>query len=94
MTDIQVYTLHGYNLIRMSNHIATWIIQVQTIFPDVILYVSVHDNGDDFLVIEVNHAWMFRFPRNPAAVKALACEVRVLPIFEQCLTEIEAIFGV
>jgi len=33
--------------------------------------VQVHDGGDDFLVVEVNHAWMFRFPRHESARQAL-----------------------
>lgn len=43
--------------------------------------VQVHNNGDDFLVVEVNHTWMFRFPRNESARQALICEMAFLPEF-------------
>jgi aminoglycoside 2''-phosphotransferase len=43
--------------------------------------VQVHNDGDDFLVVEVNHAWMFRFPRNESARQALRCEMAFLPEF-------------
>ena len=43
--------------------------------------VQVHDGGDDFLVVEVNHAWMFRFPRHEAARQALQCEIAFLQEF-------------
>jgi aminoglycoside 2''-phosphotransferase len=43
--------------------------------------VQVHDGGDDFLVVEVNHAWMFRFPRHESARQALQCEIAFLQEF-------------
>jgi len=43
--------------------------------------VQVHDGGDDFFVAEINHAWMFRFPRHEAARRALRCEITFLQEF-------------
>jgi aminoglycoside 2''-phosphotransferase len=43
--------------------------------------VKVHNDGDDFLVVEVNRAWMFRFPRHESARQALLCEMAFLPEF-------------
>ena len=47
---------------------------IRNIFPCDISDVTIHDNGDDFIVIEINHAWMFRFPRNEISQKALKVE--------------------
>lgn len=56
--------------------------QVKDIFPFEISTLSIHDNGEDFLVLEINQKWMFRFPRNTAAHKALRIEQQFLPQFE------------
>jgi len=57
--------------------------QIEKAFPHKLEAVRIHNNGDDFLVIEVNQEWMFRFPRRPSTMKALLCEKRFLPGFEK-----------
>jgi aminoglycoside 2''-phosphotransferase len=56
--------------------------QIKTIFPQAIETTRIH-GGDDFAVVEVNQAWMFRFPLNEAARKALCCEIGFLPPFAE-----------
>lgn len=62
----------------MKDHIET----IKNIFPFDISDVIVHENGDDFIVIEINHAWMFRFPRNEISQKALKVEKEFLARFK------------
>jgi aminoglycoside 2''-phosphotransferase len=65
----------------MTDDIHARVRQIERVFPHQMETLAVHDEGDDFLVIEVNHDWMFRFPRNQAARKALVCEKLFLPRF-------------
>jgi len=44
--------------------------------------VDVHQSGDDFLVIEINTKWMFRFPRSDASQKAMEKETKFLSEFK------------
>jgi aminoglycoside 2''-phosphotransferase len=67
----------------MNADIHTRIDQIKGIFPDEVRAVQLHDSGEDFFVIEVNHEWMFRFPRSPYAEKALQAEKLFLPEFEK-----------
>ena len=69
--------------IPMSSLIQRRVDQVKDIFPFEISTVSIHDNGEDFLVLEINQEWMFRFPRNTAAHKVLRVEQQFLPQFEE-----------
>ena len=55
---------------------------IKSVFPTEISSVDIHENGDDFIVIEINHAWMFRFPRNEIAEKALQIEKGFLASFK------------
>jgi aminoglycoside 2''-phosphotransferase len=57
--------------------------QIEEAFPHRVEGVRICDNGEDFLVIEVNQEWMFRFPRNAPARRALDCEKRFLPRLEK-----------
>jgi aminoglycoside 2''-phosphotransferase len=54
--------------------------QIATVFDEPIEIAAAH-HGDDFDVIEVNAAWMFRFPRRDVARAALAQERAFLPQF-------------
>ncbi len=53
--------------------------QIKQVFSQEIKTVCVHNQGEDFGVIEINHAWMFRFPRNVSARQALQQEKEFLP---------------
>lgn len=53
---------------------------IQTVFPHPIQSVEQH-HGDDFLIIEVNHQWMFRFPKSRAAPAVLEIEKQFLKSF-------------
>jgi aminoglycoside 2''-phosphotransferase len=55
---------------------------IKNIFPSDISNVTLHDNGDDFFVVEINHEWMFRFPRQEIASKALQVEKAFLARFK------------
>jgi len=55
---------------------------IRDIFTSDISDVTVHEGGDDFLVVEVNHEWMFRFPRNEISRKALEVEKGFLARFK------------
>jgi aminoglycoside 2''-phosphotransferase len=54
---------------------------IQTVFHERIEAVEQH-SGDDFLVMEVNHQWMFRFPKSRAASEVLEIEKKFLKAFE------------
>jgi aminoglycoside 2''-phosphotransferase len=47
---------------------------IKEIFPGEISNVVVHNNGDDFVVLEINSAWIFRFPRRGISRDALKVE--------------------
>lgn len=51
-------------------------------FPLDITSVNIHETGDDFLVIELNFNWMFRFPRSDASLKAMEKEIKFLSKFK------------
>ena len=55
----------------MNGNFQEHIKQIKTAIPFEITSAKVHDGGDDFLVIEINSAWMFRFPRNDTSQKVL-----------------------
>lgn len=55
--------------------------QIQSVLPEPIKTVQTHEEGEDFLVVQVNSTWMFRFPRNKNAIEALAHEKAFLPEF-------------
>jgi aminoglycoside 2''-phosphotransferase len=55
---------------------------IKEIFPADISSVTVHENGDDFIVFEINHEWMFRFARNEISRSALEVEKAFLVRFK------------
>ena len=55
---------------------------IKNIFPSAISDVTIHDNGDDFLVLEINHEWMFRFPRTDVSQNSLEVEKGFLARFK------------
>jgi aminoglycoside 2''-phosphotransferase len=46
---------------------------IASVFPEPILTTQIY-HGDDFTIVEVNHSWMFRFPRSQEALSALKIE--------------------
>jgi len=55
---------------------------IKEIFPGEISNVTIHDSGDDFIVLEANHEWMFRFPRRELSREALKVETAFLATFK------------
>lgn len=55
---------------------------IRNVFPQGIDTYTLHDSGDDFVIIEVNQAWMFRFPRNGFSQKAMEIETKFLAEFD------------
>jgi aminoglycoside 2''-phosphotransferase len=47
---------------------------IKEIFPGEISSTIVHNNGDDFIVFDINDAWIFRFPRRDISRDALKVE--------------------
>jgi len=66
----------------MTDTLEKQITAIKNIFPADISNVTTHDNGDDFFVVEINHEWMFRFPRQEIASKALQVEKAFLARFK------------
>jgi aminoglycoside 2''-phosphotransferase len=66
----------------MTDTVEEQIKAIKKIFPSDISNLTLHDNGDDFLVVEINHEWMFRFPRNEVSQKALGVEKAFLARFK------------
>jgi aminoglycoside 2''-phosphotransferase len=66
----------------MTNTLEKQITAIKNIFPADISNVTTHNNGDDFFVVEINHEWMFRFPRQEIASKALQVEKAFLAKFK------------
>jgi aminoglycoside 2''-phosphotransferase len=66
----------------MSEDFPAYLQRIKSVFQSQIESYVIHDGGDDFLVIEVNSAWMFRFPRNAASRKALEKEMKFLSKFK------------
>lgn len=66
---------------QMNESFQAYIEKIKQVFPHDIAEIFVHDRGDDFLVIEINDAWMFRFPRQEFSRKAFAVEKAFLSKF-------------
>ena len=69
-------------VMQMDARIQKDLESIRSVFPYDISSVIVHDGGDDFLVLEVNHEWMFRFPRTEISRKALWVEKGFLARFK------------
>lgn len=69
-------------MMNMDARIKKHLDLIGSIFPSAISSVIVHEEGDDFLVLEINHGWMFRFPRNEVSAKALQVEKGFLAEFK------------
>jgi len=54
---------------------------IHNVIPQEIDTYSLHEGGDDFVILEVNRAWMFRFPRNELSQKAMEIETNFLKEF-------------
>ncbi len=65
----------------MNANIVAKINQIQTIFPDKIETIDIDEKGEDFLVIEINHEWIFRFPGNDYGRRTLPLQIKFLPLF-------------
>lgn len=66
----------------MNDNIEKYLTAIREIFPSDIESVTVHNNGDDFFVVEINRVWMFRFPRNDISRRALKVETKFLTRFK------------
>ncbi len=66
----------------MTDRFEKQITEIKNIFQSDISDVIIHDNGDDFLVVEINHEWVFRFPRNEVSRGALEVEKGFLTRFK------------
>jgi aminoglycoside 2''-phosphotransferase len=53
---------------------------ISSVFPEPIISSQIH-HGDDFTIVEVNNAWMFRFPRRQEAQTVLEIEKKFLAEF-------------
>jgi aminoglycoside 2''-phosphotransferase len=53
---------------------------ISSVFPESIQSTQIH-HGDDFTIVEVNNAWMFRFPRSQEASLVLEIEKHFLAEF-------------
>jgi len=60
----------------------TYLQRIKGFFPQEIEAFAVHGSGDDFVIIEVNRTWMFRFPRNELSQKAMGIETAFLAEFK------------
>jgi aminoglycoside 2''-phosphotransferase len=67
---------------QMDSAIQTYLETTTSVFPFDIIDIAIHDGGDDFLVIEVNGEWMFRFPRQEISRKAFVVEKAFLAKFK------------
>jgi len=65
----------------MDRDIQTYIDQIRTVIPFDIVSVKVHTGGDDFIVIELDAKWMFRFPRNETSDDVFEKEIQFLAKF-------------
>jgi len=66
----------------MTSDAGSEIARIRAIFREPVESVEVH-GGDDFLVLEVNREWMFRFPRTESAKAVLGYETRFLSAFRE-----------
>jgi aminoglycoside 2''-phosphotransferase len=60
----------------------TYLQRIKGFFPQEIEAFAAHSGGDDFVIIEVNQTWMFRFPRNKLSQKAMEIETNFLEEFK------------
>ena len=67
----------------MTYPIEKQLAEIKEIFPSNITSVRLHDGGDDFIVIEINRDWMFRFPRREISRNALIVEKAFLAEFKR-----------
>jgi aminoglycoside 2''-phosphotransferase len=68
--------------IMMNEKYKKQIEMIKWAFPLKVSDVSIHDNGDDFLVLEVNHGWIFRFPRRELSRQVFLVEKAFLARFK------------
>lgn len=66
----------------MTDTLEKQITAIKGIFPSDISNVKVYENGMEFLVVEINHDWMFRFLRDEASQNALVVEREFLARFK------------
>ena len=59
---------------KIETQIPDYLKTIRKVFPSEITASKLHDHGDDFLVIEVNDEWMFRFPRNEITSRTFMIE--------------------
>ena len=69
----------------MDNTIQGRLETIKNVLPFEVTKLDIHDGGDDFLVIEVNGEWMFRFSRQEISRKAFAVEKTFLSKF-RCIS--------
>ena len=69
-------------VMQMNTKAQNYLEIIRSVFPIEISSVDIHKNGDDFIVIEINHEWMFRFPRNEISQKTLKIEKGFLAKFK------------
>ena len=62
----------------MDKMVETYLQRIKGVFPQELRFFTLHDGGDDFVIIEVNHDWMFRFPRNELSRKTMEIETNLL----------------
>ncbi|MGA9398395.1 MAG: phosphotransferase [Anaerolineaceae bacterium] len=60
--------------------------QIKTVFTEPVTIIDYDDRGEDFFIIEVNHEWIFRFPRREYSRQALEVEENFLPAFQPATT--------
>ena len=57
---IGAHRVMNQQYLTMSDYIQRRIEQIKKVFPYDVGTVQIHENGDDFVVIEINQEWMFR----------------------------------
>ena len=67
---------------QMDSTIQGHLETIKNVLPFDVNDLGIHDGGDDFLVVEVNGKWMFRFPRNDIARNAFVVERAFLSRFK------------
>jgi aminoglycoside 2''-phosphotransferase len=65
----------------MDQLVETYLQRIKEVFPQEIEAFKIHQGGDDYILIEVDHAWMFRFPRSEMSQKAMEIETNFLDEF-------------
>jgi len=56
---IGAHRVMNQQYLTMSDYIQRRIEQIKKVFPYDVGTVQIHENGDDFVVIEINQEWMF-----------------------------------